>query len=172
MKRRLLSLLTALSLLLCVAACVLWVRSYWATDGFTWMVHRGACDLRSSPGRLAFLRAASIDEAQYPFATAEIPTGYHRGPPTSGPAFAAPAWSVAGFSHTAVDVFAMRVHEFTVPHWFVAAAAAALPCSRAAAFALRVRRRRNAREKHACPSCGYDLRATPDRCPECGTVRT
>src|SRR5688572_11865998 len=28
MRRRLLNLLTALSLLLCVAACVLWVRSY------------------------------------------------------------------------------------------------------------------------------------------------
>jgi hypothetical protein len=38
---------------------------------------------------------------------------------------------------------------------------------RSAGVSERVERQR----KGQCIHCGYDLRATPDRCPECGAVR-
>ena len=53
----------------------------------------------------------------------------------------------------------------TIPHWLTSSAAAAWP---SVAMVTTVVRRRRYPEGH-CRACDYDLRATPERCPECGT---
>ena len=37
-------------------------------------------------------------------------------------------------------------------------------------FTLMAKENRAIQRKGYCTVCGYDLRGTPDRCPECGTV--
>jgi hypothetical protein len=53
-----------------------------------------------------------------------------------------------------------------LPDWFVALLFAILP----AICFFRWRRSRRRFAAHLCQTCGYDLRATPERCPECGGV--
>ena len=54
----------------------------------------------------------------------------------------------------------------TVPYWLLLIAAAIVPIARLH----RLRAAREAVARGLCPCCGYDLRATPDRCLECGTA--
>jgi hypothetical protein len=56
----------------------------------------------------------------------------------------------------------------SLPLWLLALAAGAWPL---ASVAMLVRRRRRLRRRPGCcRNCGYDLRATPERCPECGKI--
>ena len=60
------------------------------------------------------------------------------------------------------------ITRIVVPHWLLAALAAALPVRWLWTRRGWLRDRR--RERGLCPSCGYDLRASAGRCPECGAV--
>ena len=53
---------------------------------------------------------------------------------------------------------------WSTPYWFLVLLCCPAPSLRLTAR-LRNRRRRG---RGLCPACGYDLRGTPDRCPECG----
>jgi hypothetical protein len=55
-----------------------------------------------------------------------------------------------------------------LPYWVLIAPAALVPLL---AYAIRLYAvRRIPADTAPCPECGYDLRASPERCPECGTL--
>jgi hypothetical protein len=53
-----------------------------------------------------------------------------------------------------------------IPFWAPTLAASLLPL----VWLFHRLRQRRRRALNSCPTCGYDLRATPGLCPECGTA--
>jgi len=164
----------AVSALLLVATCVLWVRSYWDGDvgREEWeevTPTRRMC-VFSEPGRFG----GEIETAETGTRFGGKSVLVHHRP-----------WD-RGWGRTCVGVNFIRTtwgvitpigngEFFTVTWAIVPYRVLALPFLVFGgvwlAFAA-LRRHAVTRRSAAmrCPVCGYDLRATPDRCPECGTI--
>jgi hypothetical protein len=207
MIRRLLNLLTTLSLLLCVAACLLWVRGHWVLDELrmirlttltenrdgtpayqqtdrsaVWSGNGGIGFFRithlSGSGRGLYQRPAAapgttttFDWRRLNVATLDTTAGATTAPAVQSILSRAcfrfvnlryPLRSALG--GTSVMPPPSSLLQVGAPAWLAVVLAAALPAWRGVYF---VRHRRSSRG--LCTQCGYDLRATPGRCPECGT---
>jgi len=152
--RRGLNVLAVLSLALCVAPAVMWVRSNWRTDLIWW--GGGAANVRAitMPGAVRFTFIHS--------------TGYVRGWNYTSHS-PSPAVQTTGFDfrHNKGSAYGGWEEWSVAFPWSVAC----LICSAAPAIWLLWYRHTRIREEPGrCRHCGYDLRATPDRCPECGLV--
>jgi hypothetical protein len=64
----------------------------------------------------------------------------------------------------------LNTWQIALPFWFLITLSAICPLIWL--VTIRRRRRRRRRERQQCIHCGYDLRATPERCPECGRQST
>jgi hypothetical protein len=162
MKRRLFNLLAALSLLMCVATVALWVHCSSRCECFVWEGSRWEISLLASRHEMA-LAIELFDR----------PMGY-RGPKHRSlrPVFVIDLQQRCphfiggagfGFGYGAAIPVQHQFGLFLPPSLVVVAASGL-------AVYFRHRAKRSIRLPGMCPSCGYDLRATPDRCPECGTV--
>jgi hypothetical protein len=187
--RILYNLLTTISLLLLLTTVTVWVRSYWVSEEFLWKDRPDAksqFDFRGincSQGGIQFyaydiLRSGNPSYHHPQFShTQERATKY--------PVYEdwrdwyqpldEQRFSAIGFEYIPKTFPRRRssilpagiVHTVTLPLYFPTLLFALLPVH----YLLLVRRHRcrakRISEGH-CPACNYDLRASPDRCPECG----
>ena len=171
-RRLLLSLLipaALISLPLLLASLILWPRSHWHADSFWFNAHNHARALISNTGHLKlFIQRVSPSA---PF-TITADTG-HRAQPASDPRpdMRDPGLDshlyLAGFADAAGPTPYGQNCVLMIPFWFLTVTFATPPAL--LAYTFNRNRRFRHQQQNLCSACGYDLRATTSRCPECGT---
>ncbi|HEY8668713.1 MAG TPA: hypothetical protein VIL86_18845 [Tepidisphaeraceae bacterium] len=196
MRRKLFTILAAVSLLLLAGVVVVGVRSFWVSDSFSYAklhpptvegqqayvvgIQWGRGGIRAARSKWIATTPQQVEH----LATRLVPLGFAHSRSTRASQCYYPLmvnnqlggvlerlgfgvghwvvyWVDDGKSSRAGNGFNM-----ILPAWFLALLLAVLP-------ALWLRRRRIERKRNRvgfCKTCGYDLRATPLHCPECGTV--
>jgi len=167
LKRRLLNALAVASLVLCVATLTLWIRSYFIADSLHARTERFGASIYVCRGSLC------VGAWRW--------HGFHKSVPfyqrVAVDEFGSVYWqNYLESGNGGINLLGFWYFDFTrgkqieslvvIPFWFLLLATASFPCL----WVFRTRQR-NWRDHHrCCPACGYDLRATPERCPECGAV--
>src|SRR5665213_3130757 len=189
MKRRFVNSLTALSLALLVATAAIWVRSYFAADYLTLARMEDSTlssrDVGSERGHM-IIETGSIQVTGSDAARAMLKRTYQQTagvrwirttPRDTRFPFRESMLQKIGFLFDrrqatwpsrppSTDKSVIRASEVVLPDWFLLLVSVILPIRWLVVF---TRNKRQLRVGH-CSSCGYDLRETPNRCPECGTI--
>jgi hypothetical protein len=166
--RILLNAATVLSLVLCVVTVAAWVRSYQARDIVWWSLanRRLRLEINTYRGGLfaGALTSGQINILLPPGTTwrQSAPVTYTEGGGSEGTLF-----NRLGFALDYQQKGPYAKRQFACPYWFIVLLTAILPGVWLAGW-WRRRARRLRMRPGLCRHCGYDCRATPERCPECG----
>jgi hypothetical protein len=153
---------TAVSALACLATIALWIRSETYTERLEGPVTRDSdVELAAQQGCMAIevgVLVFSSEEERHGF----YPVRWRRSHVYYLADDVIYGHNSAGFGWSRRDGTWWQ-RTIVVPFWFVTTILLLAAC-----FCWRKMARRHA--MGCCTRCGYDLRATPERCPECGAI--